>query len=388
MGTKCVQLCLVVCSLMPNNVQPFPYMLPSTSGSLESHNMIQNSRSFNGKYERTRLFYFQDGEDKQNGARTSEFSSLEPLEESDARKERESRSKQAQEHFATFGDELWSLRQYIESLSKKLVTALSEGDAKETAVRKLLRKAEKRDPELAYESARNEMNRAGKEGRMEQFEKYRLEAEDARSCLPHMNLEGLWIGKYGSKGYQMINVTYVDDMLVAYKVTGDTNVPKGEISFKADLDPTKLRSNLGESQRLAPIDLSDRAAAKWGTKKLSRYAGSGQVAEEGFKNNQWMEGQLIVIGEHYFSFAWLPISFQIFFGRPSPELALKMMRESGHYTSYTGPEPPALNADVDILKEFAMRCMDVTETAIEEEPDSDQYSCIWHSENTEECHFE
>ena len=194
-GIKCAQLYFLVCSLMPNDVKPFSYMVPTIHGSLESHNRIQNFRTFNGKYERTRLFYFQDGEDKQNGARKSEFSSLEPLEESDVRKERELRNKQAQEHFASFGDELWSLRQYIDSLSQKLVTALAEGDAKETAVRKLLRKAEKRDPELAYELSLNEMNRAGKKGHMEEFEKYRLEAEDARSCLPHMNLEGLWIGK-------------------------------------------------------------------------------------------------------------------------------------------------------------------------------------------------
>jgi hypothetical protein len=30
----------------------------------------------------------------------------------------------------------------------------------------------------------------------------------------------------------------------------------------------------------------------------------------------------------YFSFAWIPLGHQVFFGRPSAELALKMMQEA------------------------------------------------------------
>ena len=40
-----------------------------------------------------------------------------------------------------------------------------------------------------------------------------------------------------------------------------------------------------------------------------------------------MDGQLILVGE-YFSFAWLPIGHQVFFGRPSAELTLKLLREA------------------------------------------------------------
>jgi hypothetical protein len=39
-----------------------------------------------------------------------------------------------------------------------------------------------------------------------------------------------------------------------------------------------------------------------------------------------MEGQLILVGD-FFSFAWVPIGKQIFFGRPSPELTIRMMKE-------------------------------------------------------------
>jgi len=43
-----------------------------------------------------------------------------------------------------------------------------------------------------------------------------------------------------------------------------------------------------------------------------------------------MDGQLVVTGKgDYFSFTWVPLEHKIFFGRPSPEFTLKMLREGG-----------------------------------------------------------
>merc|ERR1712176_1651052 len=123
-------------------------------------------------------------------------------------------------------------------------------------------------------------------------------------------------------GYEMINVTYVGDMLIATKVTGDQNVPKGEVTFMCDLSPRAIKQ-----KDLSPIELSDAASKQWGKKYLTRFPGEGQVAAEGFVDNQFVEGQLIIVAE-YFSFAWIPIGHQIFFGRPSAELTLKMLKES------------------------------------------------------------
>lgn len=125
--------------------------------------------------------------------------------------------------------------------------------------------------------------------------------------------------RYGNNGYEMINVTYAGDTLIAYKVTGDKNVPRGEITFQADLTPNAVRQLRNgdfignkvskapdRSQKsLEPIMLTEKAATKWGTRQLPRYKGLGQVAEPGFINHKWMDGQLIIIGEEYFSFAWV-----------------------------------------------------------------------------------
>ena len=122
---------------------------------------------------------------------------------------------------------------------------------------------------------------------------------------------------------------------------------------------------------LQPIILTDRAARKWGTRQLPRYSGIGQVAEEGFVNNQWMDGQLIIIGDEYFSFAWIPIEQQIFFGRPSPELALKMLRDHGvvplRSTSKKFDVAPSLDASVEVQKEFVTRCMEMTDEIVEDD---------------------
>lgn len=198
----------------------------------------------------------------------------------------------------------------------------------------------------------------------------------------------LYYYRYGEHGYEMINVTFVDDIMVAYKVTGDKNVPRGEITFQADLSPL---AKSPDNESLQPIALTEKAAKKWGTKQLPRFGGLGQVAEEGFQNSQWMEGQLILIGKEYFSFAWVPIEHQIFFGRPSAELALKMLREGGGVSlenSSWSDSPPTMDDELEVLKSYAAHCLEVTTEAIEEDLMGDEFACIWHGMDAEECYFE
>ena len=121
----------------------------------------------------------------------------------------------------------------------------------------------------------------------------------------------------------MINVTYVGDTLKAYKVTGHSPVPSGEISFQADLSPFAAST---PQEFLEPIQLGREAAEQWGIQYLPRFKGQGQVASKGFTNPQFVEGQLIMVND-YFSFAWVPLGHQVFFGRPSAELTLKMLQD-------------------------------------------------------------
>jgi len=222
-----------------------------------------------------------------------------------------------------------------------------------------------RDAEYMYGQALALAEQARLEHRQEDAETYSQEAKRIRSCLPHLNIDGLWVGKYGDHGYEMINVTYVGDTLIATKVTGDKNVPKGEISFTADLRP----SFHSGSAALAPIQLSQAASKQWGTKGLIRFPGKGQVAGEGYVNSKWMAGQLIMVGEEYFSFAWIPIGYQIFFGRPSPELTLKMIRQSNEVLAEKGRTAQ----DLRTMRAFASRCLEVTEHLLDDDIDGDHF---------------
>lgn len=336
--------------------------------------------------------------------RRTEFTNLEPLPPNEIRRRRMERDLENRAQFVGFGDELWALRSEMDVLSSRLVQAITEGaERKEKKTRDKLRQVEQQDPELVYMLETADLRDALHEGRTDDAARHEERANAARSCLPQFNLDGLWVGKYGSHGYELINITYVGDTLMATKVTGDKNVPKGEITFQVDLNPLKSstpnpfqqyedkQTEERNSQILQPIKLSDKAARKWGTSQLPRYAGLGQVAEEGFRNNQWMDGQLIIIGEDYFSFAWLPIEQQIFFGRPSPELALKMLRDDG-----VGPlraprmfdRPATVDDDLELQKNYAARCLEMTHE-LEEDRDGDNtpLGCIWH-DATDECYFE
>jgi len=47
---------------------------------------------------------------------------------------------------------------------------------------------------------------------------------------PH--LEGLWMGNYGSHGPEVVHITVSERWITATKVTGDVNVPAGEVTWR------------------------------------------------------------------------------------------------------------------------------------------------------------
>ena len=199
-------------------------------------------------------------------------------------------------------------------------------------------------------------------------------------------------------------MTYVGDTLIARKVTQNDNVPAGEISFQADLSPSKITptpfndNHSDRRQPLANIILSEKASKKWKTKELTRFAGLGHVAEEGFENSQWMDGQLVYINEDYFSFAWMPINHQILLTRPSNDVIMKMMKEQEEkMQSATNDNvgedgcilPPDLDDDFDTLNQHVGKCFDVTTDLVDEcSIQDDSSSCIFYDDDSDVCCFE
>jgi hypothetical protein len=296
---------------------------------------------------------------------TTNFPSLDTNSASPRRISRIEQEEQVKSKFL-HGDELIELRMYMDNLKLDLQLAREEKDMNRLKdLSQALHESQNLDAEFVYANCMEMAKGASSE---EEAKEWKREADEARKCLPQFNLQGLWVGKYGDHGYEMVNVTYVEDTLIATKVTGDKNVPKGEITFTANLHP-----EANGREELDPIELSDIASKQWGHRHLPRFPGEGQVAAEGFVNQQWMDGQLILVGE-YFSFAWIPLGHQIFFGRPSAELTLKMLKQS-KMADFGAVDKGSPNLYAE-MRAHAQKCFEETEILMDDEENADGELCF------------
>lgn len=137
--------------------------------------------------------------------RRAEFIGLEPIKETPARQERMKMNKEIDHQFVKYGDDLWALRRIMNRLRRRLLTIIDdEHREKEEKVREQIREIEKQDPELVYHIELKKLKAADAEKRTSDAERHAEKAMAARTCLPAYNLEGLWVGKYGHHGYEMI----------------------------------------------------------------------------------------------------------------------------------------------------------------------------------------
>jgi Cyclin D1 binding domain len=263
-----------------------------------------------------------------------------------------------------FGDALHMLRQKVLGLRIKLQKAREKDDARKmNSIAQSILKIQQMDAEFIYQVSLERLEAASRAGLKVEAESYRQEALLARSALPQFNMGGLWIGRFGDE-FQMVNVSYIGDTLVAHKVTGNKNIPKGEISFQVDLSP-KSRTDV-----LQPIELNEESTKQWGRRFLQRFSGKGQVASSGSKQREWMDGQMILV-DKYFSFAWLPIAHQVFFGRPSPELTLKLLRNNNRPSLESNKQGAVLSASttsssVEEMRSHLSRCWEETQNIQDE----------------------
>lgn len=58
-----------------------------------------------------------------------------------------------------------------------------------------------------------------------------------------------------------------------------------------------------------------------------RFPGRGQVSRKGFKDHRFVEGQMVLFDDK-FSFVWVPTKHDVLFSRPSPEITLKLLRDT------------------------------------------------------------
>ncbi|KAK9809054.1 hypothetical protein WJX72_008588 [[Myrmecia] bisecta] len=96
--------------------------------------------------------------------------------------------------------------------------------------------------------------------------------------------DGLYLGAFGPHGPELLQIGRQkmegEEWVVATKVTGDLNVPAGEMTFKAKVG---RQHRLDGRDTYYPPELG----------VVARYKGKGRVAAPGFRDPKWVEGELL-----------------------------------------------------------------------------------------------
>ena len=215
-------------------------------------------------------------------------------------------------------DDLEKIRADIDTLRFALLDD-GKDESEKVILQNKIRMLEQKDPDYMYAAL---MDQSKIERSKEKLEELNQLAIRYRKCLPHFHLDGVWVGKYGDESgiekYDFVEVKYEGDTLIATKKSGEQrNIPVGEVSFYADLSPSCVSSELS-SECLLTFELPPEIATNWHGLRLARFPGWGQIADEEYKNPEWVRGELVMVDKSNFVFIWEPIQYHIFFTKPPP----------------------------------------------------------------------
>lgn len=233
---------------------------------------------------------------------------------------------------------LQDLRARLSMLTQRMESAVSGERFEDAAqLRDELHVQKMKDPMRLREELWKEMQAAGEVGDLARAASLRLTVQEVERFLPQYKLSGEWEGIYASHGKETVLIRYEGSTLVAVKMTGDENVPKGEITFTADLSPEGL---LGPASRDSIVHPAEkiRLVLEGHLDNIMSFKGRGQVcfpvppllcappqrsgltgegcgkvARPGFKSPQFIDGQLLVFEEGILGFIFLPLASMIVF---------------------------------------------------------------------------
>lgn len=157
---------------------------------------------------------------------------------------------------------------------------------------------------------------------------------------------GIFKGTYGTHGLELIQLEYIDNCtkLRASKLSGDPNVPSGQVTFEvvlqysmvltaqqqasiSSLDAIEVRASdilysvpTTPQPFLVPVGCHERFLEIPKT-CIARYHGLGQVAGHGYTNPSFSRGHWVVFNEDLFGFLWLELLSLSMYHRVKEDLA-------------------------------------------------------------------
>ncbi|KAL1919853.1 uncharacterized protein VTP21DRAFT_1784 [Calcarisporiella thermophila] len=110
-------------------------------------------------------------------------------------------------------------------------------------------------------------------------------------------LDGLWAGDYAPNGVEFLLLSTIKGTLYAYKLTGDMNVPRGEISIKVDMSsPVRICHER---------EFAGKPAFK----------AQGQVAYIGYEKGHMIDAEMILISNNRLALHFFELYHILFYQR-------------------------------------------------------------------------
>mmetsp|Transcript_3822 Transcript_3822/g.9908 ORF Transcript_3822/g.9908 Transcript_3822/m.9908 type:complete len:296 (-) Transcript_3822:85-972(-) len=208
--------------------------------------------------------------------------------------------------------DLPTLREQVVEVERELASAVGREDySAACTLRDRVTELRTRDPQHRFTQLCAALRQAVAVEDYSKAADLHTEMLSVKHHLPQFQLAGLWRGLYPHHGDETIRLRYSRDdpnRLIATKVTGDDHVPRGEVTFTADLLDVLPNS----PQRTVVRRLSSGAESEH---LVTRYTGSGQVATKGFTDPCFVEGELFMFDTETVGFMWVPFGQLILFSR-------------------------------------------------------------------------